>query len=146
MSDSYRVYTAGIMKGLTFQQQMWWRDNAETIFNQYSDKKVEFLHPPLFYNYEYNYHKTESEVKEFELSKVASADVLIVNLHRINESVGTHFEIAHADSINHLTDKHIYIVGFGSKEGVHPWILDSMIRVEDSLESAVEYISEYLFV
>lgn len=144
MSDLITIYTAGKMSGTEYSDQMLWRRNAETILLEHC-KKAKFIHPPLYYNYEHQSHKTEREIKEFELSKLANSDVLLINLEGINSSVGVHFEIAHACAVNSFSNHHIFIIGFGGDyDNVHPWIKDSLFRYEYDLCKAIEYISDYL--
>ena len=137
-----KIYTAGKMSGVPLEHCMQWGFNLEDEVN----KKVDYaggvqpiwIHPPLYYNYEHKNHKNEREVKLFELRHVKDCDILIVDLNGINDSVGSHFEIAAAESTNK------YIIGIGSIDGVHPWITDALYRVESDVDSAAEYIVNYL--
>ncbi|MBS5433084.1 MAG: hypothetical protein KHY12_04885 [Firmicutes bacterium] len=68
---------------------------------------------------------------------------MVVNLDGINDSVGSHYEIATVDAIK---DRFVPVIGIGDPEGVHPWILDSLLRIEDNYDSAAEFIGTYLFL
>jgi hypothetical protein len=84
---------------------------------------------------------------EWELSQVRDSDIMIVNLEGISESVGSHFEMGVAWSMNHFGNKHISVIGINeNNEELHPWIEESFLRVEDSLSGAADYISEYLII
>lgn len=140
-----KIYTAGKMLGLTYQDQMSWRHEAEREIERKSDELIKFIHPPLFYNYDTPTHKTEREVMDWDLSQVKDCDIIVVNLEGITESIGTHYELATANVINTTSIKHIYVIGFGNP-GVelHPWIEQSLHRREDTLDAATDYICRYL--
>lgn len=148
-----KIYTVGKMHGVPLSEQRMWRIKIENAIKRELDRRsidwsnISFINPPDFYNYEENNHKSEREVKEWELSQVMDSDILIANLKGINDSVGSHFEIATAGAVNALGQKHIFIMGIGKLEGfVHPWIIDSFIRIEEDYLAAVNYIVDYLLV
>lgn len=143
-----KIYTAGAMKNIIFEEQIKWRIALENCLKAFKDSRCElvFIHPPYYYNYESHSQINEAEIKEYELNQVRDSDIIVVNLNHINNSVGTHYELSYADAINSFGHKHIYVIGIGSTANVHPWILSSLFRVEDSVESAANYIKEYLLV
>ena len=136
-----KIYTAGAMKGLTFEEQYVWRKRLEWYLS-FADRKYAFFHPPEYYNYEQQFHKSEREVKEFELNNLRECDVMVVNLHKIEDSIGTHMELGYANAMNSFGGKHIYVIGFGDNE-VHPWIEDSLFRREKDIVAVSEYIKSY---
>lgn len=140
-----KIYTAGKMLGLTYQDQMSWRHEAEREIESKTDELIKFIHPPLFYNYDTPTHKTEREVKDWALSQIKDCDIIVVNLEGITESIGTHYELATANAINTTGMKHIYVIGFGNPGiELHPWIELSLHRREDTLDAATDYICRYL--
>lgn len=140
-----KIYTAGKMLGLTYQEQMDWRYKIENMIENKTDQLIKFIHPPLVYNYIEPSHKTEQEVMNWDLSHLKDCDIVIVNLEEIESSIGTIFEMAAANELNHSGHKHIYIVGFGhTDKSLHPWIELSLHRKEDTLEDAADYVAEYL--
>lgn len=142
----YTIYTCGKMNGLSLEEQMSWRIRLERALLDVTPEgaKLEFIHPPFFFNYEYDSHKTQREIKQWEISVVKNkTDILVVNLEGINDSVGSHFEIAAADSVQ---NRFLPIIGIGDPSGVHPWILDSLLRIEEDFNSAADYISTYLLL
>lgn len=141
-----RIYTAGRMKGISLEEQMEWRIRLKDELEINWEKKFVYIMPPTFYNYAQKVHKTEREVKEWELSQLAKCDVMVVNLDDIEKSIGTITELATAVAVNNLTDRHIYIIGIGENKDLHPWISDSIFRFEPDVESAAEYISDYLLI
>jgi len=141
-----KIYTAGKMSGLTFDQQMNWRNKVEVELRQRTDKPLTFLHPPMFYNYEHNHHHTEAEVKRWELNQLRTCDIVVVDLNGIESTIGTHYELSFVDAMNMFGNKHIYAIGIGSVRGTHPWIALSMHRVEPTIEDACDYIVKYLLL
>ena len=133
------------MCGITYENAMSWRRMIEELIKESTDKPIRFIHPPLYYNYEQRNHKTEKEVKDWEINAIRHSDIIIVNLDNINESVGSHYELATADAVSAYTGNKIFIIGIGGlTEIIHPWILDSIHRREDDFKSAAEYITNYL--
>lgn len=139
-----KIYTAGKMSGLSFEEQMQWRAELEYKLRKITDEPVTFIHPPSYYNYENKFHNTESEIKEWELNKIRECDIVVVNLDGIADSIGTHIELGFINGVNMLGGKHIYVVGIGKAENLHPWIELSMLRVEPDIDSACWYINDYL--
>lgn len=136
-----KIYTAGAMKGLTFDEYYSWRKRLQWYLSN-GDTTYKFFHPPEFYNYEQNLHKSEREVKEFELNQLRQCDVMVVNLANIESSIGTHMELGYVNAVNSFGGKHIYVIGFGENE-VHPWIEDSLFRREKNVADTAEYIKGY---
>ena len=134
------------MSGISFIEQMMWRSRIESEIKSSLDcgQSVKFIHPPLYYNYEENNHKTEREILEWEMTQVHDCDILIVNLDGIEDTTGSHMELGAVQGINRFGDKHIFVVGLGKPENLHPWIKESCIRIEDDYAKAAEYIVEYL--
>lgn len=141
-----KIYTCGKMSGISFIEQMMWRSRIESEIKSSLDcgQSVKFIHPPLYYNYEENNHKTEREILEWEMTQVHDCDILIVNLDGIEDTTGSHMELGAVQGINRFGDKHIFVVGLGKPENLHPWIKESCIRIEDDYAKAAEYIVEYL--
>lgn len=141
-----KIYTCGKMSGISFIEQMMWRSRIESEIKSSLDcgQSVKFIHPPLYYNYEENNHKTEREILEWEMTQVHDCDILIVNLDGIEDTTGSHMELGAVQGINRFGDKHIFVVGLGKSDNLHPWIKESCIRIEDDYAKAAEYIVEYL--
>lgn len=146
-----RIYTAGKMGGLSLAEQMQWRDDFLYVLgNSVDDTRVNItcIHPPLFYRYDLEDpdYKTLDEIMTWDLTQLSTCNIMVVNLDGIDTSIGTCIEIGYVDALNSVRDKKIFIIGIGSEENLHPWIKQSMFRIEDSIESAVEYIKEFLLV
>lgn len=143
-----KIYTCGKMSGISFQEQMEWRLRIEGEVKKWLDfgQGVKFIHPPMFYNYEENYQKSEREILEWEMAQVHDCDIVIVNLDGIDSTVGSHMELGAVQGINRFGDKHIFVIGLGKDDNLHPWIKESCIRIEDDYAKAAEYICEYLLI
>ena len=147
----YKIYTAGKMSGLAYKEQVKWRYELEQEVMRYlvtreASVRVKFIHPPQYYSYEGVHHKSEREVKEWELAQVEQSDIVVIDLGGANSSTGTHFEIARAEAANRFGGKHISVLGLGNTEGLHPWIELSLMRVEEDAKQLAKYIVDYLLV
>jgi len=124
-----------------------WRKYVRNFFETYSDD-YEIINPTDYYQYGKNYHKTDSEVFRFDLHKVRTSDVVLINLNDIRKSIGSCIEIYEA----YKSD--IPVIGFLDDELpinemirlIHPWIYCCVDRIEtgeDSMVRACNYIMEY---
>ncbi len=141
-----KIYTCGKMNGISFQEQMEWRSNIEheVKIRTYYSADVKFIHPPMFYNYEENNHQSEREILEWEMAQLHDCDIIVVNLDGIEDTTGSHMELGAVQGINRFGDKHIFVIGLGKDENLHPWIRETCIRIEEDYAKAAEYITEYL--
>lgn len=143
MGKTYKIFTSGKMGGLSYLEQMEWRRNLEKEILLKTDKKVTFIHPPLFFDYGFPDQRT---AKEWEINQILDSDIVVCDLSNIKDSIGTHIEIGIIEAINRLPGKHIYTVGFGKPDSDHPWIKSSMFyRVTDIKETA-DFIATYLLI
>lgn len=139
--NTYKIYTAGKMFGLSFANQMEWRCKLESLISERKcSGRVIFVHPPLYYNYNDKFHQNEAEVMAWELSQIKDSDIVVVDLSRVSQSVGTLIELGVALA------NHKHIIGVGKPDTNHPWINLACLRCEESLEKAAGYIAEYLLL
>lgn len=141
---TYKIYTAGKMGGLTYNQQMKWRKDFENILCSRCDKDLIFVHPPIFY--QYNDEADEREAREWDISQLKDSDIVIVNLSNIADSIGTHIEIGIVEAMNEFGYKHIHLIGVGEPNTYHPWIQMGMFKTVKTVEEAADYISTYLLL
>ncbi len=140
-----KIYTAGKMSGIPFEEQMSWRHEIQRKIEDRTDEYIKFIHPPLFYAYDSPSHKSEKEVMDWDLEHLKACDIVTVNLNGITDSTGTLYELATANAMNSTGHKHIYVVGFVSPDTkLHPWIELSLHRKEATIDGAVDYICSYL--
>lgn len=138
---TYKIYTAGKMGGLDYKSQMEWRLRLEDRIKFLSDKKVIFIHPPKFYDYDY---PNQEEAKRWEINQLLTSDIVVINLDNISSSIGTIMELAMVYALNNYGGKHISIIGIGNPNTDHPWILSSIDNTFENSDFAADYINEYL--
>lgn len=143
-----KVYLAGAMEAYhNTDKAEKWRKDVKEYFDKYSSD-IKTIDPTKYYTYGKNYHKTDREVFRFDLHKVRTSDLILVNLNDIRKSIGTCIEVYEA----HKND--IPVIGFLDNELVldkmikliHPWIYCCVDRIEtgtDSMERACGYIIDY---
>lgn len=142
---TFKVYTAGKMSGLSYDEQIGWRLELEHLVRTVSDNVI-FVHPPHYYRYDAELHKTEREAMVWDLSQIRDSDIVVVNLENIGDSIGTHMELGFIEAMNQMSTKHIHLIGFGKPYVEHPWLNEVLLRREDTLKQAAAYISAYLLV
>lgn len=141
----YKIYTISKIDGLTYEQQMGWRKQLESLIREKTDVSISFIHPPMYYDYNNCDYQNEREVKLWSISQIYNSDIVIVNLNDISNSVETIYELGVIDTINSIGNKFIHVVGVGKH--THPWIVDStLLRKEINLEDAAEYVVNYLLL
>lgn len=149
MSKNITIYLAGAMEayGGTNKARVW-RNEAKEFFEKYCEN-VTIVDPVAYYSYGYNYHKTDNEIFRFDLHKVKTSDILLVNLDDIRKSVGTCMEIYEAfrsdiPVIGFVTGK--YLATHELIQQIHPWVYCCVNRVEtgeNSMVNAMVHIKEY---
>jgi len=142
---TFKIYTAGQMSGLTYDDQMGWRLELERLVRTISNNVI-FVHPPHYYRYGEGMHQTEREAMVWDLAQIRDSDIVVVNLNSISKSIGTHMELGFIEAINQLSTKHLHLIGVGKPDVEHPWLNEVLLRREDTLEQAAAYISAYLLI
>lgn len=144
----FKIYTCGKMSGTTLEHQMKWRKLLEECVRIRYDgsDRIKFVHPPMFFNYEFKSHKTDKEILEWEMKQLHDCDILVVDFDGINDTVGSHMELGAVQGINRFGDRYIYVIGVGDSSNLHPWIKESCMRIEDNHYKAAKYIVEYLLI
>lgn len=146
MIKTFKIYTAGKMGGLGLKDQMKWRADVEYKIKSRTDKSIQFIHPPRFYTYGEQLHKSERETMVWDLNQIRDSDIVIVDLSTISDTIGTHIELGFVEAMNQFGNKHIYVIGIGDPNNNHPWIDEIVFRKEDTIEEAADYIVDYLLV
>ncbi len=142
-----KIYTAGKMYGLSYKEQMEWRNNLENELYKKSSEDFKCIHPPVYYSYDSPSHLTEKEIMDWDLNHLKDCNIMVVNLNKIETSIRTMYEVAMANALNQSGHKHIYIIGFGhTNKPLHPWLELSLHRKEDTVEAATEYIASFLLI
>ena len=135
--SKFKIYLAGKMSGLTFEQMNDWREEVSKLLKSHS-YEIHTENPCHYYNFEGERDFTEHEVKRFDLWLVKNCDLVLVNLD-YPDSIGTAIELHMAhDEWN----KPVIAYG-GENVFVHPWIELSITRRCKTMEDAVEHILEF---
>lgn len=138
-----KVYLAGRMSGLTFEDMNRWREYLKNALNsaaEYRGYKINVINPVDFYNFESVKFQNDKEVKDFDLAHVLSSDVVVVSLEGLSVSDGTKYELHDARKAN------IPVIAFGNRklyEDLHPWTKDNITRVEKDMDDVIEYIKDF---
>lgn len=147
LDKTLKIYLAGKMGGLTFEQMNEWRTLFKNRLNVAADNagyKLVVINPVDFYNFEEKRHQSEMEVQDFDLAHVITSDIIIVNLDGLNSSDGTKIELYEANY------KHkIPVIAFGERmlyEDLHPWVKNSITRAEDNPQDVVNYIRDFYMI
>lgn len=147
MKRCLKIYLAGKMSGLTYEEMNNWRTEIkENLLNVAGDIGYDLLviNPVDFYNFQEQKHQSEEEVKEYDLGHVVSSDIVVVNLNGLTSSDGTKIELHDAKYHNKIP-----VIAFGEKrlyEDLHPWHKSNITRVENDLNDVVEYIKDFYMV
>jgi len=136
----FKIYLAGKMSGLSFEEYNTWRVNAKRLLKIASDNQIHMISPSDYYNFEMNPNTyTESEIKKFDLHMVKTSDLILVNLNEPN-SIGTAIEMYYAHDI---LDKPVIGYGINEVNLCHPWMKLCLTKECMILEEAVRYIVDY---
>jgi len=138
--SKFKVWLAGKMSGLSYEEMNTWRVNAKRLLRITSEDKIRAINPVDFYNFELNPDTyTEKEVKEFDLHLVKASDLILVNLEH-PDSIGTAIELYLAHDILNKP-----VIGFGLNKDnpCHPWMELCLTKECETLEESVDYIVNY---
>lgn len=135
--DSLKIYLAGQMTGIDFDTSNIWRSTAkEWLENRECNYKVTVINPNDYYNFKTYNQVSEKEIIRFDLHKVRTSDLVLVNLNGF--SLGTAMELQHA------IDNGVPVIGYKDDgEILHPWLEYTCDRVFNSLTGVLEYIKSY---
>lgn len=139
----FKIFTSGKMGGLNYSEQMSWRLELENMILRNSDKPVEFMHPPRYFDYN---TPDQTMVKKWELNQISDSDIVIVDLSTIKDSIGTHIELGFIEAINKVRNKNIFVIGLGKPNTKHPWIDSALFYRADTIEEISDFILTYLLI
>lgn len=128
------------MTGLTYEEQTFWREQIEKRLNEVYKSELYNVHtinPVKYYNFKERRHKTEREVMNFDLHKVRSSNLVIVNFNA-PKSLGTMAELAVAH------EHHIPIIGLNEENNrLHPWQECMCERIFDNMANLLDYVAKF---
>lgn len=136
--NKVKVYLAGKMSGLTYEQMNSWREKATDILKMKSDYRIHTENPCHYYNFELDPTTfTDKECKEFDLWLVKNCDIILVNFE-YPDTIGTAIELELASRW------HKPVIAFnGNKETVHPWMQLCITKWCNTMEEAIEHILDF---
>lgn len=136
--DTFTIYLAGAMSGISFEKQNNWRKIVKNkLENTYSEYHVNCINPVEYYNFESKEYDSELEVMNFDLHKLKHSDLVIVNFNR-PESLGTMAEIATAYELR------IPIIGLKDESTkLHPWQECMCAKMFTSLDKMLYYVQDF---
>jgi nucleoside 2-deoxyribosyltransferase len=133
-----KIYLAGQMTNLTFNEMNGWRKKIQEYFKNYKDITV--INPVDFYNFDKvdKMKATPREVKEYDLWLVKNSDIILVNLDH-PDSIGTAIELHMAHDVWGIP-----VIGFGNTKN-HDWIECSLLRRCETMREALVYIESFYY-
>lgn len=140
--NGLKIYLAGKMTGLSYEDMQSWRFEFENRVNKYvkaSDitYRVNVFNPCDYYNTVTDKFKTDREVMEFDIYNLKKSDMVVVNLNS-QDSIGTAMEIAIA------RDNGIPIISLCEHEDeLHSWLRESCMRICEDMDELIEYVTDY---
>ena len=147
LDKTLKIYEAGKMGGLSLTQMNEWRvllKNRLNVAAENTGYKLVVVNPVDFYNFEEKKNQSEIEIENYDLAHVITSDIIIVNLDGLSSSDGTKIEIFEANY-----NRKIPVIAFGNRglyEDLHPWIKNSITRVEDNPQDVVNYIRDFYMI
>ena len=121
-----------------FNQGNDWREYcARKLESQDCDVKVKVVNPNDYFNYLEKTYLSQREIMNFDLYKLRSSDLVIVNFND-KYSLGTMGEI----SIAH--ERRIPVIGLNTeKQELHPWQYEMCERIFDDIDEMLCYVLDY---
>jgi len=134
------IYLAGAMSSMSFEEQTKWRQKVKDaiLYGGYGyNFKPIFVDPTQYYNFEEVSHKSEKEVMNFDLYKVRTSDLIVVNFNDPS-SLGAAIEIAVAHEYR------IPVIGLNQNNvSLHPWLECMCDRICSDMRELVSHIVEF---
>lgn len=138
-----KIYLAGRMSGLTYEEMNKWRVDISKIINHMADYHeciADVVNPVSYYNFENKKHQNEREVMKYDISHVKSSNIIVVKLDGLNNSIGSCIELYEA----YKNDIPVIALGTDEEyEKLHPWIRECITRYEKTDDEVSLYISEF---
>lgn len=117
-----------------------WRVYCKDILENFDGNyKVSIINPNDYFNFidEPPRYKTEKEAMEFDIHKVRTSDLVIVNFNDMY-SLGSMAELAIA------YERRIPVIGLDvEKQKLHPWQVEMSNRIFDDIDEMLDYIEDF---
>lgn len=145
---SLKVYLAGKMSGLSWDEMQQWRREFSQHVNEHTyncnmQNKVRIFNPCDYYNPLLSKDDDDGfidrEAMQFDIYHLKDSDIVVANLD--GDSIGTAMEVAIAK------DNGIPVIGIcHDKSTLHPWLKESCMALCNSLYDAEAYVCDYLIL
>ena len=135
----YKIYMAGGMTDLSFEEQNNWRLAVKKNLENYDcDYKVKCFNPVDFYNmYDSSLYDSDLEVMQFDLHNVKTSNLVIMNFNDMR-SLGSQSELAIA------WERGIPVIGLNeSEQQLHSWQYCMCSKVFTNMDDMLDYIKRY---
>ena len=146
MNKRLKIYEAGKMSGLNYEEMNGWRGSLKRLLNHYAtynSVNLTVINPVDYYNFKTKLHKSEKEVFQFDMNHVKSSDIVVVNLDGLNTSIGTCIELYEAYKRNTPV---LALGTYDTYDNLHPWLKEFITRVDETEEELVNYIRDFYFL
>lgn len=146
INDKLQIYLAGKMSGISFEKSDAWRREIKQqllVRSMNSGCNTAIINPVDFYNFINVRHQNDNEVMKFDLGKVKTSNIVIVNLDGLNTSIGSCIECYEAYK------QDIPVLAFGENnlyDNLHPWIKNCITRYSENKEDIINYIDDFYMV
>lgn len=140
------IYECGKMTGLNFEQMCSWRNYFKELVEKVAENMgaiVEVINPCNYYRPDIKLHNSELEVMKYDLSRIITSDLVVVNIEGLNTSIGSIIECYEAYKRN------IPVLAFGSKEdydNLHPWVQCCITRLDKNCKECINYIGSFYMI
>lgn len=132
-----KIYLAGAMTGLTYEDANAWRKEVINKILDHSDDTTFDLINPCNYAFPTNEDNAECdrEAMEYDLYQLRHSDIVVANLGISTQSTGTISELAIAHELR------IPVIGLNDKNvPLHPWTKMFSMKIFDNINDLALYI------
>lgn len=134
-----KIYLAGAMSGIEWEEAVKWRSDVIEYFTNNSDLTVDLeIFDPTRYVSD-GLFSSDSEDMVFDLYNLRKSDIMICNWD--NDSIGTAIEIGVAKENN--IPIVVYATDFDRIAKLHPWVKNSALRVFSDFNELLEYVNTF---
>ena len=140
---NYQIYLCGGMGKFgknNFEEGNKWRTYCKKALETCEcNYNVSTINPNSYFNFldEPKRYETEREVMEFDLHKLRTSNLVIINFNDMY-SLGSMAELAIA------YERKIPIVGLDiNKQDLHPWEVEMCNRIFDDIDEMLDYVEDF---
>ena len=135
-----KIYLAGGMSGLTWEEMTEWRRKARRAFKNITDGKIDVVSPT-----DHIPHRKpnstdlvfDKEIMQFDIYGIRTSDLIIMNFN-IPASIGTAIELGIA------YENKIPVIGLNEKNTtLHPWQQEMCMRIFNDFDDLFIYVVEH---